>query len=65
MLMLIFSSLKILCMHSMMLRIRVLVLLSIGLFNPDPHPSGQFNVGIVYFKNDITGLGASDSGWSV
>lgn len=27
---------------------------------PDPHPSGQFNVGIVYFKNDITGLGASD-----
>ena len=27
---------------------------------PDPHPAGQFNVGIVYFKNDITGLGASD-----
>ena len=27
---------------------------------PDPNPSGQFNVGIVYFKNDITGLGASD-----
>jgi hypothetical protein len=24
------------------------------------NPAGQFNVGIVYFKNDITGLGASD-----
>jgi hypothetical protein len=26
----------------------------------NPNPAGQFNVGIVYFKNDITGLGASD-----
>ena len=30
------------------------------ILHPDPHPAGQFNVGIVYFNNDITGLGASD-----
>ena len=30
------------------------------ILHPNPHPAGQFNVGIVYFNNDITGLGASD-----